>query len=34
MNFVVLGRDRAGGGARARHRSGHLLYVEGHQSRQ
>jgi uncharacterized protein YciI len=29
MNFVVLGRDRAGGEARARHRADHLLYVEG-----
>ena len=33
MNFVVLGRDRAGGEARARHRSAHLLYVERYQSR-
>jgi uncharacterized protein YciI len=32
MNFVVLGRDKAGGEARARHRSGHLSYVEGHQA--
>ena len=33
MNFVVLGRDRAGGEARARHRSDHLCYVEGHQAK-
>jgi hypothetical protein len=33
MNFVVLGRDKAGGEARALHRSGHLRYVEGHQSK-
>lgn len=33
MNFVVLGRDKAGGEARARHRSDHLRYVEGHQAR-
>ena len=32
MNFVVLGRDRAGGEARARHRSSHLRYVEARQS--
>ncbi|HEX8064514.1 MAG TPA: YciI family protein [Allosphingosinicella sp.] len=32
MSFVVLGRDKAGGAARARHRSDHLLYVEGHQA--
>lgn len=31
MNFVVLGRDKAGGEARARHRADHLLYVEGRQ---
>jgi uncharacterized protein YciI len=33
MNFVVLGRDRPGGEARACHRSDHLLYVEGHQGK-
>ncbi|HYD37379.1 MAG TPA: YciI family protein [Allosphingosinicella sp.] len=33
MNFVVLGRDRAGGEARARHRAGHLRYVAGHQAK-
>lgn len=33
MNFVVLGRDGPGGEARARHRSDHLRYVEGHQAR-
>jgi hypothetical protein len=33
MNFVVLGRDGPGGEARARHRSDHLLYVEGRQSK-
>ena len=33
MNFVVLGRDRPGGEARARCRSDHLRYVEGHQSK-
>ena len=31
MNFVVLGRDREGGLARARHRADHLRYVEGRQ---
>jgi uncharacterized protein len=33
MNFVVLGRDGQGGEARARHRSDHLRYVAGHQSK-
>ena len=33
MNFVVLGRDRGGGEARACHRSAHLRYVEGHQAK-
>jgi hypothetical protein len=33
MNFVVLGRDKAGGEARARHRAQHLGYVQGHQSK-
>ena len=33
MNFVVLGRDRTDGEARARHRSAHLRYVEGHQAK-
>ena len=33
MNFVVLGRDRAGGEARARHRADHLRYVEDHQAK-
>jgi hypothetical protein len=28
MNFVVLGRERAGGEARVRHRADHLRYVE------
>jgi len=31
--FVVLGRDRAGGEARARHRADHLVYVAGHQDK-
>lgn len=33
MNFVVLGRDKAGGAERARHRSDHLRYVERHQGK-
>jgi uncharacterized protein YciI len=33
MTFVVLGRDAAGGEARASHRSDHLRYVESHQSK-
>jgi uncharacterized protein YciI len=33
MNFVVLGRDKPGGEARARCRSDHLRYVEGHQDK-
>jgi uncharacterized protein YciI len=33
MNFVVLGRDKADGEARARHRSDHLRYVESRQAR-
>ncbi|HYE27539.1 MAG TPA: YciI family protein [Allosphingosinicella sp.] len=33
MIFVVLGRDRAGGEARARHRADHLVYVAGHQDK-
>ena len=32
MHFVVLGRDKAGGEARACHRADHLRYVEGHQA--
>ena len=31
MTFVVLGRDKPGGEARARCRSDHLLYVAGKQ---
>jgi uncharacterized protein YciI len=33
MNFVVLGLDKGGGEARARHRADHLRYVEGHQAK-
>jgi len=33
MTFVVLGRDRAGGEARRRHRADHLRFVSGHQDK-
>lgn len=32
MNFVVIGKDKAGGAARMRHRAAHLEFVAGHQA--
>jgi uncharacterized protein YciI len=33
MNFVIIGRDKAEAGLRARHRAAHLDYVDGHQDK-
>lgn len=32
MNFVVIGKDKAGSGARLRHRPAHLDFIAAHQA--